>query len=174
MMQDMNDTCDDDLLGMLEEEKRVLDEKVDKSKFAFLVLKQKYYRELTETMRLMNEQVDADLAESRQMLSAVVSFDADEEAIKKILADLLDKSIKVDEKRSGGNVQVNSEDSVFHFKRNSLCVSDFVKKKTDTLDTFTELFYAKVLALNDSSLLLVGGQSEPDYGRNTVIKRTCL
>lgn len=51
---------------MVEEEKKILDDKIDKSKFAFLVLKSRYYEELTEAMRELNRSIKGGISEGKQ------------------------------------------------------------------------------------------------------------
>lgn len=50
----MSEECDDSLKELIDEEKRLLDEKVDKSKFSFIVIKSNFYKMLIEAMRSFN------------------------------------------------------------------------------------------------------------------------
>jgi hypothetical protein len=53
----LNEEYDESLIELVEEEKKLIDEKIDKSKFSFLVVKSHYYRNLTESMKKLNEMI---------------------------------------------------------------------------------------------------------------------
>ena len=55
LITQMNEECDESLRDLVEEEKRTLDEKVDKSRFSFIVIKSHFYRELIEAMHNFNQ-----------------------------------------------------------------------------------------------------------------------
>lgn len=67
IIQQLNEDYDDSLYELVEEEKRTLDDKIDKSKYAFLVLKSKYYKLLTEAMRDVNKSFSRGINESKQI-----------------------------------------------------------------------------------------------------------
>ncbi len=50
----MNEECDDQLRELIEEEKKSLDDKVDTSKYSFIVIKSQFYTSLIEAMRNFN------------------------------------------------------------------------------------------------------------------------
>lgn len=53
-IQELNEECDDSLRELIEEEKKTIDDKADKSKFSFIVFKSHYYKQLIEAMRNFN------------------------------------------------------------------------------------------------------------------------
>jgi hypothetical protein len=57
----MNEECDDSIRDLIEEEKRTIDDKVDKSKFSFIVIKSQFYKELIEAMHNFNSQLKGDI-----------------------------------------------------------------------------------------------------------------
>jgi hypothetical protein len=81
---------------LVEEEKKMIDEKIDKSKFAFLVVKSHYYRDLTEAMRKLNDMIGEGIKESKDKFSSIVNFEPDENVVRESLAMILNKCLKVD------------------------------------------------------------------------------
>jgi len=53
------------LRELIEEEKKGLDEKVDKSKFSFIVMKSHFYKALIEAMKNFNSQLMGDINKSK-------------------------------------------------------------------------------------------------------------
>lgn len=63
--------------------------------------------------------------------------------------------------------------SAFVIKENAVLQIDVINQKLAEIHRLKDLFLPKLMPLDDSSLLVVGGQSNMEYGRNTVIKKTC-
>lgn len=49
--------CDEELLNLVEEQKGHLDKKTDAQKYAYIVLKGKYYEDLTHFLKIFSEQI---------------------------------------------------------------------------------------------------------------------
>lgn len=50
---------------------------------------------------------------------------------------------------------------------------DLIEKKINEIQRLHELYIPKILTIDPTCALLIGGQSSMDYGRDTVIKKTC-
>ena len=96
LVQEMNEECDESLRELVDEEKRALDEKVDKSKFSFIVIKSNFYKMLIEAMRSFNAQLKTDVAKSQKQFSDLVKFVPDEAEITNSLVQLINRCLKVD------------------------------------------------------------------------------
>ena len=75
MIQELNEENDDSMLDLIEEEKRIMDDKVDKSRFFFMVFKSHYYRDLIEAMKKYNEQMGVNLDKTKVKFQDLISFD---------------------------------------------------------------------------------------------------
>lgn len=62
-------------MELIEEEKKILDDKIDKSKFSFLVLKANYYKDLTEAMKDFNNIIKSGIKETQTMYQDIVAFE---------------------------------------------------------------------------------------------------
>lgn len=53
----LHNQCDEELIHLVEEQKMHLDHKTDTQKYAYIVLKGKYYEDLTNFLKLFAEQI---------------------------------------------------------------------------------------------------------------------
>ena len=74
---------------MIEEEKRIIDDKIDRSKYTFLVVKSHYYKELTEALRSLNEQISNGIINSHKQINDIVKFEQDEKLMIDSLTNIL-------------------------------------------------------------------------------------
>ena len=82
LISQVNEEYDESLFELIEEEKKVLDDKIEKSKFAFLVLKQGFYKQLCEAMREANNSLSSGIKESKSMYKQILVYEKDDSFIK--------------------------------------------------------------------------------------------
>ena len=86
LIEELNEAFDDSIKEMVDEEKKALDEKVDRSKFSFIVIKSQFYRTLIDAMKNFNAQLGTDLDRGRQQYTELIQFAPDEDTIFDLLA----------------------------------------------------------------------------------------
>lgn len=92
----MSEEYDDSLTELIEIEKKNMDDKIDKSKYAYFVIKCNYYKELIEVLRIFNSHVKGGISESHEKLGQVIECDFNEEFLSKSIIDMLSHCLKVD------------------------------------------------------------------------------
>lgn len=80
---------------MIDDEKKALDDKVDKSRFSFIVLKSHFYKALIEAMRNLNTQLEGDISKSKLSFADIIQFVPDEEAVHSLLYEIFNKCLKL-------------------------------------------------------------------------------
>lgn len=95
---------DDSIGDLVEMEKRQLETQLDKSKYAFIVIKANFYNVLIEYLRGFNDTVRNDLDSTQEKSKQVLSSEINEEYLSKALIEMLNNLIKID------NLPVEIED----------------------------------------------------------------
>lgn len=84
------------MIEMIEEEKEILDEKIQHGRFAYLLLKHKYYTNLEENFAQFNKNTKEQILRTRELEKHIVTMDTDIAKIKRTWEGFVSSVIKVD------------------------------------------------------------------------------
>lgn len=87
-----------EMVDMIEEEKSVLDSKIGQSRFAYLLLKHKYYKSMDESFSKFNKNTEETILKTRELEKDILSIDSDLAKIKAVYESFLGSVLKVDTK----------------------------------------------------------------------------
>lgn len=92
---------DEELLKKLENEKFILDDKVDRARYGYIVTRKDYYKQLIKEMEEFSFNLSYKIDQSSAMFSDLLQIEIDRQAIYERLYELVEGTIKID----GGNFQ---------------------------------------------------------------------
>ena len=70
----LQESINDDIVDMIEEENNLVTEKVCQSKFAYLVIKHGYYDKLNREFERLNKETKLEIANIRQMENKIIKI----------------------------------------------------------------------------------------------------
>lgn len=79
-----------------EKEKKIFDEKIGKGRFAYLVKRQEFYRDLIESLESSSARMKQTLTHSADQVNRVVQMKTDEDLVARKLSQIVQDSITVD------------------------------------------------------------------------------
>lgn len=134
-------------------------------------------------MKSYNDQMTTDLEKSKKQFSDLIYFEPDEDYIMESLISVLNKCLQVDNKPLGLDASKFASTSKkvisgisqygYTVKENRVLQIDLINKQINEIEKLKDLYIPKVMAIDDSNVLLIGGQSHMEYTRYTSIKKTC-
>lgn len=95
MIETLNAQFDEELLHRLEVERNVLDDKVDRARFGYIVSRKQYYKDLIKEMEGFNIQLSSKVETSNQLLTDLLSVKVDKLQIYNKLYDLVENQVMI-------------------------------------------------------------------------------
>lgn len=87
---------DEELLKKLEMEKTVLDDKVDRARFGYIVSRKEYYQQLIKEMEDFSVNLSFKVDQSNVLFNDLLQVEVDKPQIYEKLYDLVENTIKID------------------------------------------------------------------------------
>lgn len=84
------------MIQMIDEEKEILDDKISHGKYAYMLLKHKYYTNLSENWTKFNKNTKDQIKRTRELEKHIISMDTDIGKIKKTWEAFVSSVVKVD------------------------------------------------------------------------------
>ena len=93
--ESLNEQCDEELIHLMGEQKLELDRKSHQQQYSYIVLKEKYYEELIEFIRLLNSELKTEHETTKDQFEQLISMQIDEGSMKEGIKELLTKGLKI-------------------------------------------------------------------------------
>ena len=170
----LQESINDDIVDMIEEENSLVSDKVSQSKFAYLVIKHRYYDKLNEDFFRLNKETKLEITNIRQMESKIIKILSERdrnETVERFLHQMVENIIKIDQKKpelkKPSNLNfaeeykeglVTAESKLgFVLKQNKVFSVDYLTQKEVEIEELKKSYYAKLMPISNKSLLVVGG-----------------
>ena len=79
--EDLASQISPDMLDMVEDEKTLLDEKLSQSKFAFIILKNKYYENIDQQFKKFNQNARQNVKKVKELEKDIIAMSSESEAL---------------------------------------------------------------------------------------------
>ena len=73
----LQESINDDIVDMIEEENGLVTDKVGQSKFAYLVIKHRYYDKLNDEFERLNKETKSEIESIREMENRIINLKGD-------------------------------------------------------------------------------------------------
>lgn len=173
----LQEEVNDNLIEYVEEEHCQVSEKIQQSKFAYLVMKHNYYRKVNDKFTSFNEWARTEVQKVKELEQRIIEFKTAQEAIiTKSFRDMLSEIVVVDGKKpvlvdtpqvdidGGFNPEEFKEGFVteksaltFLLQESRVMSLDLVTQRLIEIETLSETFSAKLLPISNKNVLAVGG-----------------
>ena len=164
----LQEDVSDDLIDMIEEENNIVGDKILQSKFAYMVIKHRYYDRVNEGFEKFNQRLKNEIIRIKQLEDRIVKFKPNTDTIiQKHLRDLLSNIIEIDqskpvfqqeESKIFAEGEVTSDSLLtFQLKGRQVNSIDVLSQKITEIEQLHEVYHAKLLPLSNQSLLVLGG-----------------
>ena len=98
----LQESINDDIIDMIEEENSLVTEKVCQSKFAYLVIKHRYYDKLNDEFERLNKETKNEISSIRMMESKIINLKGEIErndTVEKFLHQMVENIIRIDQRK---------------------------------------------------------------------------
>ena len=95
-IESLTSQFDEDLMEQLEQEKGILDEKVDRARYGYIVVRRDYYKDLVEQMELMLGKLTDKIMNSSDMIKDLLKVNCQGKWLNEKLYDIIDEAIIID------------------------------------------------------------------------------